>query len=197
VSDGKLRRIPAAGGPVATIGDLDANAAFDWGVDDTILVAAGGDQPIRRVVATGGGVPQQITHRLPDEQHESPRYVPGARLFVFFVRSDAVRDGLWLGALDGGNALKLVPHAVTGTLSGEFLVYSIDQLVIAQRFDVADAKFSGQPVTLADHVRIDPASKRLAYSVSVAGTALAFQSDGDGDSALHMLAGWPALVPLK
>jgi dipeptidyl aminopeptidase/acylaminoacyl peptidase len=197
VSGGKLRRIPTAGGPVETIGDLDANAMFDWGVDDTILVAAGGDQPIRRIVASGGGVPQQITLRLPDEQHESPKFVLGARLFLFFVRSDAVRDGLWLGALDGGNALKLVPHAVTGTLSGEFLVYSIDQLVIAQRFDVADAKFSGMPVTLADHVRIEAASHRLAYSVSAAGTVLAFQSDSDGDSALRMQSGWSALVPEK
>src|SRR5258707_8271194 len=38
VSGGKLRRMPAAGGPVQTIGDLDANGAVDWGVDDTILV---------------------------------------------------------------------------------------------------------------------------------------------------------------
>ena len=195
VSGGKLRRIPAAGGPVETIGDLDGSAAFDWGVDDTILVAAGGDQPIRRIVATGGGVPQQITRRLPDEQHESPKFVLGARLFLFFVRSDAIRQGLWLGALDGGNALKLVPRAVTGTLAGEFLVYSIDQLVIAQRFDVTSAALLGMPVTLADHVRIDAVSHRLAYSVSVAANVLAFQSDRDG--ALHLLTGWPELVPEK
>ncbi|OFW30425.1 MAG: hypothetical protein A3G76_01630 [Acidobacteria bacterium RIFCSPLOWO2_12_FULL_65_11] len=195
VSGAKLRRVLAAGGPAETIVDLDADAVFDWGVDDTLLVAARGE-PIRRVAAAGGATIRQVTHPISGDQHEAPRFVPGARLFLFFVRSDvAFRQGLWLAALDGGNALKLVPQAGTGAVTGEFLVYSVDRSVMAQRFDTTAAALYGMPVALADHVRLDAASHRPAYSVSVAGDVLAFQNDSDG--ALHVLSDWSTLVPEK
>jgi len=196
VSDGKLRRVPVGGGPVETICDLDANASFDWGVDNTILLAPGGGWPIRRVEAAAGAAAQSVTHALYDEQHEAPVFVPGARLFLFFARSAAaVRQGLWLSALDGGNAIKLLPRAATGTIAGVFIVYSSDQQVVAQRFDATAAAIIGKPGTLADHVRMDATSRRLAYSASTHGEALVFQADGDG--ALHVLSNWSTLVPEK
>ena len=72
VSGAKLRRVLAAGGPAETIVDLDADAVFDWGVDDTLLVAARGE-PIRRVAAAGGATIRQVTHPISGDQHEAPR----------------------------------------------------------------------------------------------------------------------------
>ncbi|MGB7220596.1 MAG: hypothetical protein WBD07_17490 [Vicinamibacterales bacterium] len=194
VSEGKLRRVPVGGGPVVTICDLDANAWFDWGVDGSLLLAPGGGWPIRRVDAAAGATAQSITRALYGEQHEAPVFVPGARLFLFFVRSaTAVRHGLWLSTLDGGNAIKLLPQAMTGSPAGTFIVYSSDEQVLAQRFDVTTAAIIGKPGTLADHVRMDAASRRLAYSASSGGQVVAFQDAADG--ALRVLSNWSSLVP--
>jgi hypothetical protein len=55
------------------------------------------------------------------------------------------------------------------------------------------------PVTLADGVRKDSESGRLAYSVSTSASAvrpiLVFQRDSDG--SLHMMGGWPGLLDGK
>ena len=196
VSDGRLRRVPVGGGPVVTICDLDANASFDWGVDGSLLLAPGGGWPIRRVDAAAGATAQSVTRALYDEQHEAPVFVQNARLFLFSVRSAAAhRNGLWLSTLDGGNAIKLLPRAVTGAPAGAFIVYSSDDQVLAQRFDATAAAIVGKPGTLADHVRMDAASRRLAYSASAGGNVVAFQDAADG--ALHVLSNWSSLVPEK
>lgn len=195
VSGGTLRRIPAAGGPVETICALAPEATFDWGADETILLGAGGTEPIRRVAAIAGGTVRQITRLYPDEQHEFPKFIPGVRRFLFFVQSDELRDGLWLGSLDGGQGRRIVPRAANAAVAGDLLVYSLDRLVIAQRFDAATAEFSGMPVTLADNVRMAANSRRLAYSVTDTRPVLAFQSDTDG--LLHLTNGWPALLDGK
>jgi hypothetical protein len=199
VSDGHLRRIPVAGGRVETICLLDAGGTFDWGDDETILLAGGGIEPIRRVAATAGDTVRQITRLNPGERHAFPRFIPGVRRFFFFVQADALRAGVWVGSLEGGTALRLLPGAVTATVAADLLVYSVEQLVVAQRFDTATVEFSGVPVTLADGVRKDSESGRLAYSVSTSASAvrpiLVFQRDSDG--SLHMMGGWPGLLDGK
>ena len=80
-------------------------------------------------------------------------------------------------------------------MAGQFLVYSLEHLVVAQRFDPAAAEFSGVPVTLADDVRIDERSRGLAFSVSAVPPVLAFQRDKDG--SLNLTRGWPALLEGK
>jgi hypothetical protein len=193
VSGGKLRHMPVAGGPVETICELGPEATFDWGVDGTILLAAGGQEPIRRVAAAAGDTIRQITRVYPDEQHEVPKFVAGARRFLFYVGADALREGVWAGSFDGGKARRLLPHATAAVVAGAFIVYTLDGLVVAQRFNGETLEITGVPVTLADHVQLAEASGRPAYSVSAAPHALlAFQSATDG--SLHLVNGWPALV---
>lgn len=190
ISEGELRRVPAGGGQVLTLYDLDPNATFAWGADDTLLLAPGGAEPIRRVKAAGGGRALQISHVAPGEQHVFPAFVPGGQRFLFFVSADARRDGVWIGSFEGDEPTRVVPHAVNAAMIGRYLVHSLDRLVIAQRFDPAVNERQGVPVTLADQVRVDGASGRLAYSVSA--SRLVYQSDTDG--ALHFVSNWSALV---
>jgi hypothetical protein len=192
VSGGHLRRMAVAGGPVQTICDLPDGSAVDWGEDGTMLLASGGTAPISRVAAAGGGQVQPISRLYPDEQHEFPRFIPGLRRFVFFVRSDELREGVWVGSFNGGLAHRVVPGAVNATVAGGYLVYPLQQLVIAQAFDAATDKLTGDAVPLADHVRINEATGRAAYAISSSNPVLLFQSDIDG--ALHMTTGWTSLV---
>ena len=192
VSGGRLRRIPAEGGRIETICGLADGASIDWGEDGTLLTAAGAVTPIQRVAASAGGTIQQISTVYPDEQHRFPRFTPELRRFLFFVASDEGRDGLWLGSLDGGRALRVVPHGVNATLAGDMLVYPLDHLLIAQRFDASTSEFKGIPVTIADHVRADPETRRHAYAVSAAEPVLVFQRDTD--ASLRLVRNWTSLV---
>ena len=192
VSGGRLRRMPVDGGRIETICSLADDATFDWGDDGTLLMAAGGNTPIQRVAASAGGTIQQISTVYPDEQHRFPRFIPGLRRFLFFVASDEGRDGLWLGSLDGGRALRVVPHGVNGAVAGDVLAYPLDHLLVAQRFDPATADFKGMPVTIADHVRADPKSGRHAYAISSVNPVLVFQSDPDG--SLRLIRNWTSLL---
>ena len=191
VVGGKLRRVPVAGGAVETICEVSPDATLDWGKDGTILFANGGTDPLRRIVAASGGAPQQITKVFPDERHMFPKFVPGANRFLFsvLVPSDPFREGVWMGSFDGGKGARLLPGTVIADVAGDFIVYSQDTLVVAQRFAAATGDFSGMPVTLADHIRVADNPRRPAYSVSP--TRLAFQSD---DGVLHLLTDWPALL---
>jgi hypothetical protein len=193
-----LRRIPVAGGRVETICLLDAGGTFDWGDDETILLAGGGIEPVRRVAATAGDTIRQITRLNPGERHAFPRFIPGVRRFFFFVQADALRAGVWVGSLDGGTALRLLPGAVTAPVAADLLVYSVEQLVVAQRFDAATVEFSGVPVTLADGVRKDPsqAASRLGFNLGLG------RASHPGVSArlgwiLHLMGGWPGLLDGK
>ena len=196
VSGGKLRRTSVAGGLVEAICELAPTGTFDWGTDGTILLAAGGQEPIRRVAADGGNTVRQLTRLYPDEQHEVPRFVPGSRRFLFFVRADALREGVWVGSFDGGMAHRLLPHATTAVVAGEFIVYALDGLVVAQRFSGDTLELAGTPVPLADQVMLDERSMRPSFSVA-AGSHPILVFQGATDHALHLTNGWPALVTAK
>jgi hypothetical protein len=193
VSSGTLRRIPAVGGPVQAICELAADATFDWGTDGTLLLAAGGQEPIRRVAAEAGDTVRQITRLYPDEQHEFPKFVPGVRRFLFFVHADPLREGIWAGSFDGGMAHRILPHATAAVVAGDFIIYALDGLIVAQHFNRETLELSDAPTTLADHVARAEPSARSAFAVSPAPhPLLVFQTDAD--NTLRMTNGWPALV---
>jgi hypothetical protein len=192
VSGGQLRRMPVAGGPVQTLCDLADGSAITWGDDGTILLAAGGTEPIRRVSAAGGDSVQQVSRRYPDEEHGFPSFVPGDRRFLFFVRSDELRDGVWVATFGKGRARRVVAHSANATIAGPYLVYPAGALVVAQAFDPATGTLNGEPVTLADHVRTDVETRRTAYAAAASNPVLVYQSDADG--ALHVTSGWTTLL---
>ncbi len=95
-----LKRVALGDGAVDAICNLEAGAAVDWGGDETLLIGAGGSASIRRIGAAGGSL-QPVTRLNPGEQHAFPRFVPGARRFLFAVQADPLRDGVWIGLFDG------------------------------------------------------------------------------------------------
>jgi Tol biopolymer transport system component len=175
---GELQRVPLAGGNpqivVPAIAPLGTQAT--WGANNTFLAAEyhkvtavtfEGEKIVRRPVLTS----KQMVYR-------APRFLPGRKEFLFLA--DGVDAGIWLGSLAGTPPRRIT--AITPELDsaaeyrkGGWLVRVRENALVAQRFDSSHAELSGEPVTLAANVGVNPDTTAGAFSVSASG-ALAWRT---------------------
>src|SRR5205823_1013299 len=94
LSDGKLRRIDASGGPVLVLCDASATPPGTWGRDDVIVFSGGLRGPLSRVAASGG-TPVRLTASSADPSDRlfiSPWLLPDGRHFLFTAGAGASRQ---------------------------------------------------------------------------------------------------------
>ena len=84
----------------------------------------------------------------------------------FIVRAPQLNTGSRIQAASGGAAIDLPTVLSNAVFAAGHLLFRQGPALVAQRFDVRAARFSGQPVTLAYDVRYSPASGRTAFSAS-------------------------------
>jgi len=154
-AQGKLKKIPAGGGPVQVLSSSGSTRGASWGRDGTILLA-GGNTGILRVAATGGPV-SEVTRPDPSRQegsHRWPSFLPDGRHFLYVIRSSLPeQQGIYLGSIDGKIKKRLLPHdsAVVYAAPG-YLLYLDGDTILAQPFDPDRLELSGQPIMVAEHV---------------------------------------------
>ena len=116
-ADNKIRRIPAAGGPPATICDLPPlgrGAGKSWGEDGTIFFA--GPAGIAKV-SSAGGRPVMVTTPDAGERHVLPHSLPGGKGLLFtavtadITVSDWETSNIVLHSLDTGEQRVLIAGA--------------------------------------------------------------------------------------
>ena len=98
-ADGKLKKIPASGGPSQVIAaNVADNRQASWGPDDTILFSRGTTGILR--VSSSGGMVTPVTELDASRQegsHRFPQFLPDGRHFLFTVRSSlADQDGVYI-----------------------------------------------------------------------------------------------------
>lgn len=104
------------------------------------------------MVAATKLAPGQIAHR-------APRFFPGGRQFLFLT--DGSEPALWLGSLDGAAPRRLTAITPGADSSAEhlapgWLIRVRQNALVAQRFDAGRGQVSGDPITLAPVVGVDP-----------------------------------------
>jgi eukaryotic-like serine/threonine-protein kinase len=153
---GKLKKIPATGGPVQVI--TQASSDFrggTWGPEDTILFGSG-INPILRVNSAGGNTtPVTVMDASRQEgSHRYPHLLPDGHHFLYSIfggRPD--ENGVYVGSLDG-KTKKLLAHFNTSAVyapPGHLLFVDGDTL-LGQDFDVEQLETKGQPFLIAEHV---------------------------------------------
>jgi len=168
IVEGKLRKVPVAGGPAISV--CDAPGGFDgtWGKSDWILFDGGLGDSIRGVPAAGG-TPRAITFldRAHGETgHAWPFFLPDGRHFLFVASRAGSADAIRVGTL-GSRESRAVGHTenrVEYALPGH-LVYVNGGTLVAQPFDAGSARTTGEPVPVGEIMTggVGP------YSVSGAG----------------------------
>jgi len=155
VSEGKLKKTPAAGGPVQMVATAGNPRGASWGPDDTILFASGNTGLFR--VASSGGPVTDVTKLDPSRQegsHRWPFFLPDGRHFLHHIRSGALEyRGIYAGSMDGKTKKRLLPNDSSALYAPPgYLLYLDGDMLLGKPFDPGRLEFSGQPFTIAERV---------------------------------------------
>jgi predicted Ser/Thr protein kinase len=173
-SEGKLKRVPVAGGPPAIVCDAAEARGATWGDDGTIVFAPGAFSGLARVAATGGTpAPLTTLNRSGEEGHRWPVLLPGGRAAVFATvpvgrrEQDATIDVV---RLDTGGRRTLVRGGLYPRYLDGHLLYASDGRIVAAPFDLGALATIGPAVPVLNDVRIDlQPDPRILMDVSAAG----------------------------
>ena len=206
-ADGKLKKIPSAGGAPFVLADAPNSRGGVWLSDDRIVYAPDFTTGLMRVSASGG-TPEVLT--TPDaaggqRTHRWPTYLPGdasvlftigtlknpgsyndARIAVFDAKTRKTRV-----VLSGGSMARYAP-------SGH-LLYVRSETLMAVPFDERRREVVGDPVALSDKASGDPSSGVVYAAVGADGTLVyvpAAETAGGGGLVLVDRAGKPKALPV-
>ncbi len=154
-SNGKLRKIEAAGGPVQALCDAPDGRGGAWNEQGTILFAPRINGPLQRV-SDGGGTPEEATPGKKDDNqftNRNPYFLPDGKHFLFVQRTGQDTVGsVYAGSLDGGETKQILPVGSNVAYSNGYLFYVKDSTLIGQRFDAAAMRFEGKPIPIAESI---------------------------------------------
>jgi Tol biopolymer transport system component len=154
-SNGKLRKIGAAGGPVQVLCDAPDGRGGAWNEQGTILFAPRISGPLQRV-SDGGGTPEEATPGKKDDNqftNRNPYFLPDGKHFLFIQRTGKDTVGsVYAGSLDGVGPKQILPVGSNVAYSNGYLFYVKDSTLIGQRFDAAAMRFEGKPTPIAESI---------------------------------------------
>ena len=160
-ADGRLKKVPAAGGAVQTLCDAPMGRGGTWNREGVILFTPGAYDGLYRVSAAGG-TPVAVT-KLDDERREGthrwPVFLPDGKHFLFLARisvakSENTENALWAGSLESGAIRKLrranssVAYAPPGVL-----LFMNEGILVAASFDAKRLEFTGDAKPVASNVQ--------------------------------------------
>jgi eukaryotic-like serine/threonine-protein kinase len=154
-SNGKLRKIEAAGGPVQALCDAPEGRGGSWNDQGTIIFAPTIAGSLQRV-SDGGGAPEDATpaHKNDDQfTNRNPYFLPDGKHFLFVQREGKDSIGaIYAGSLDGGPTKQILPAGSNVAYSNGYLFYLKDGNLTGQAFDPAVLRLKGKPVLVAESV---------------------------------------------
>lgn len=152
-AESKLKKIPAAGGPVQVIADVADAYGGSWGADDDIIFAKLSNAILR--VSSGGGIVTTVTKAdTVTKAHRWPQFLPDGRHFLFHVQGgDREHRGIYVGSLDGRTEKFLLQTDSSAIYAWPgYVLYVDNDTLLGQAFDLAHLELRGEPFTVAEHV---------------------------------------------
>ena len=178
-AEGALKRVDTGGGLPQTLASVAAASRGTWSSDGTILFSREGS--LFRIAASAGDAVRVTSRELASQgSHLHPQFLPGDRQFLFYSTGPADAGGIYLGSLDAPDIKRLTAADTAGLyVSPGWLLYIRQGALVARRFDPLRGELTGDPVTVADPVGLDPGRFVGAFSVSASGL-VAYRSEGGG-----------------
>lgn len=172
-SNGKLRTVAAAGGPVQIICDAPAGRGGAWSQAGLIVFTPNIEEPLYKV-GESGGTPVAVTKLGgTGHTHRNPLFLPDGKHFLFTQRLVAGTVGdLYAGSTDGSEPKLVVQKASNGGYAQGYLLYLHDRNLMAQHFDPRTMAVSGNPVAVTEDVEYWGPKDLGNFSVSAGGTLI-------------------------
>jgi len=179
-SGGFLKRVSLDGGSPKTLCPVTGNGwNGTWAPDGTILFADWGARRMMRISDDGGEPVVVNTGTMP---FGWPHFLPDGRHFLFnHINLNEGSIESFMGSLDSADVRPIGGVASKMEYVAGRLVFWRDGTLLAQPFDVAQARLTGTPTTLADHVHgfsitgfaaFSAASAQLVYQSGVSAQPL-------------------------
>ena len=177
-ADGKLKKVPAGGGPPVVICDAPDGLGGTWGTGGTIVFAAATGTALQHVSADGG-VPSRATELDVDRgefSHRWPEALPGGDTILFTVGTVGEWDDAEIVAysLSSGRRTAVLKGGTNPRyLSSGHLAYAHDGAIWIAAFDARRLAITGPPVRALEQVAttVDGAAQ---FAVSPSG-AMVYQ----------------------
>ena len=172
---GALWKLDVAGNAIerlCNLPDQGSTVPFVTGAwNDDVIVFSIGPSGLYRVPATGGRVePLTVLDKeRRDNYHSWPQLLPGGRLLLFVRTEDAKTTGLYAGSVTAPGLTAVLATSSRAVFAGGHLLWTMEDRLVAQPFDVATLKLSGTQATLVPAV-FQGAGRTPAFWVSDGGT---------------------------
>ena len=184
----KLKTIEVDGGVAQNVCDVPLGRGGSWGNGGVIVFSASPVSALLQVSASGG-VPTALT-KLDSSQHTShrwPFFLPDGKHLLYFAMhhdpSKAANNAIYYGSLDGRENRLLVRSQTNGIFAAGLLLFGRGDQLVAQPFDPASGKLSGQLQTVVTGVLNDVTTWHLGAS-AVDNGVLAFGNGTSGNVQL-------------
>lgn len=177
-SEGKLRKVPAEGGPPEVLSDVESVNSGSWGADGTILFSQhrGLQAGLWRISAFGGA-PAKV-HTDAGATESWPQILPDGRHFLFVTGAYGgpdVQTHLHVGSLDSTHSQRLLRVDSRATyVAGGRIVFVRDGALVAAPFDAGAQAVSGEGSRVGDTVSYVRSTGSALYSASADGRLLVY-----------------------
>ena len=178
---GKLKRILLAEGAAAVpICDLPSGGGRSgtWSAGGDILFASIQARIIFRVSAAGGSPEKAIEASADEVRVAWPWFLPDGRRFLYLVRLRDTTGRLMLGEI--GKPSRTLAPIVSSVqyVDPGYIVFVREGALLAQPFDAAGGRLTGEPISIAEPVSYFLSTGRASFAASRSGT-LVYQSHDD------------------
>jgi eukaryotic-like serine/threonine-protein kinase len=186
VGTGDLRKVPAGGGPTATICEARGGATgfrgATWGTGGRIVFATASLRGLMHV-SDAGGVPEALTKPPDGESHRDPYFLPDGRTVLFVIERMGEPDRIAVASLDAPEPRVLTAGNSPKFASSGHLVYLREGALWAVPFDVDRLSIAGTAVPVVEGIEV--ADESAQYDVAPNGTLV--YSRGEGGQATRTL----------
>ncbi len=175
---GKLKKIPAAGGPAQSLCDVPSSRGGSWSRDNVIVFSPANSGISIQRVSAAGGVPVDVTRAKGNQRF--PVFLPDGRHFLYLKRDAAAADnGIYVSSLDGSENRRVLPDvsgiafapASHGEPAGHIL-FVRENTLMAAPFDPVAARIAGDVFSVADSVSLGAPNSYLPVTVSANGVLI-------------------------
>ena len=173
--EGKLRTIPASGGPVVTLADAPFGRGAAWSSNGTIIFSPSILEPNLLGVNSGGGGVHPVT-RFDTSRGAVPRFpsfLPDGDHFLFSMLTTLTNHSeIHVGSLETGESKRILDEGSNPVYASGYLLFHRQGILMAQQFDPGAASLSGRPVPLQGNLNAWLARAKADFSSSTTGIIL-------------------------
>jgi len=166
-AEGKVKKVPVAGGPVQALADIADPFGGSWGADGSIIFA-GSIHSIFRV-SSSGGIVTEVTKVASSNRALWPQFLPDGRHFLFYFQEGGTggRRGIYVSSLDEETPKFIVRSDSSALYGWPGYLLSVDgDTLLGQEFDTAHLELRGEAFTVAQ-----PAGRSTGFSIGASASA--------------------------